>query len=190
VDYGGDPGFESVRTTLESALALPFAVAITSSQAGDGKTHLAVGLARTFARAGFETIVVDANPLAPAVGTALGLANLAPPKTLAPGDLSIMKAGGLLEATSIASHRLADDATDAQLRGLVQYLRGKYRVTILDLCEVFYGPFAVLSAAACDGVVLTIRYARNADPEDDKVVGTLEQMGARIIGSVPTSCPA
>ena len=56
-------------------------------------------------------------------------------------------------------------------------------------CDLFYDPLAVQCAAACDGVVLAVRYARNPDPEDDRVVATLEKTGARIIGSVTTSYP-
>src|SRR6202011_1142068 len=68
-----DPGFDTVRTTLQSALKIPFAVTVTSSQPHDGKTRLAAGTARAFAAAGFTTILVDANPANPSVAGTLKL---------------------------------------------------------------------------------------------------------------------
>lgn len=189
MEYATDPGYESIRTTLESALAFPFTVAVTSSQASDGKTDVAVGTARNFARAGFETLLVDANPLSPQIAHALGLPPIAPPQTLEPQNIAIQKAGGLLEATSIASHRVADDATLPAIRTLAQYFRSKYKVTIVDLSEVFYGTFAVHWAAVCDGVIIAARHGRFADDEDRALTATLEQAGAKIIGCVPTSFP-
>ena len=194
---GGDPAFDSVRTTLESALKIPFAVTVSSSQAGDGKTQLAAGTARAFAAAGFSTIVVDAHPGYPGVGPALGVGDLPlPPNaqsaSLELAALEILTIEPRLDAVSIASHRLLQGVKPAALRALVNELRATYQVTIFDTCDLFYDiadDVAVKLCAACDGVVLAVRYARNPDPEDARVVATLEKMGARIIGSVPTSYP-
>lgn len=187
--YAIDPGFDEIRTTLQSALALPFVICVTSSQAADGKTSLSVGTARAFARAGFETLIVDANPLAPGVAQALGLKALPSPPTLDSATLTITPAGGLLSAASIATHRLADDAKPADVRAFAQHLRTAYNVTIVDLSEVFFGDFAVHWCAAADGVVIAARYARFADDDDHRLVATLEHAGATIVGCVPTSFP-
>ena len=187
---GADPGFESVRTTLESALTLPFAVTISSSQMDDGKTELAVGTARAFARAGFSAVVVDAHPAFPGVGPALGVGELPLPTTVDAAELPIRHVEDNLDAVSIGSHKLLDGLPPAKAQAFVQRMRRIYQVTVVDTCDLFYDAFAVQCAAACDGVVLAIRYARDPDPEDDRVVTTLEKMGARIIGSVPTDYPA
>ena len=200
MDDDVDPGFDTVRTTLQSALNVPFAVTITSSQPRDGKTRLAVGTARAFADAGFSTILVDANPANPSIAEALNIAALPlVPLPLPPAGedppppdaaaLAIRHGEPRLDAASIASHNLLDDIAPATVRGLTSYLRKHYDVTIIDACTVPYAPFCAQIAAACDGVVLAVRYARNPDPDDDRLVAKLEKLGARIIGSVPTSFP-
>jgi Mrp family chromosome partitioning ATPase len=188
-DGGVDPAFDSVRTTLESALKPPFAVTFSSAQVDDGKTVLAVGTARAFAAAGFRTIIVDAHPGFPGVGAALGVGDLPLPVTLDPDALNPTLVGAQFDAASIGSHKLVDGVAPAAVHAFVNALRDAYDVSIFDACDLFYDPLAVQCAAACDGVVLAVRYARNPDPEDDRVVAMLEKTGARIIGSVTTSYP-
>ena len=184
-------GFDRVRTTLESALKVPFAVVVSSALPKDGKTEIAIGAARAFANAKFRTLVVDANPASPAVGPMLGLGELALPSKLSEDQLTPVTppADKNLSAVSVAAYRMLDEAAPALVRMFVNDLRAKYEVVIFDTCDVFSGPFVPVCAAACDGVVLAVRYARNPEPEDDRVVSTLEGMGARIIGSVPTRFP-
>jgi Mrp family chromosome partitioning ATPase len=186
---GADPGFETVRTTLESALKPPFAVTFSSTQADDGKTALAAGTARAFAAAGFRTIVVDAHPGFPGVAPALGIAELALPVTLDAAKLAPVQVAPNLEAVSVGSHKLVDGIAPAKIQQFVRDVRARYDVTIFDACDLFYDPLAVQCAAACDGVVLAVRYARNPDEDDARAIGALEKNGARIIGTVTTSYP-
>jgi non-specific protein-tyrosine kinase len=194
VSGAADPAFDSVRTTLQSALRIPFAVTVSSSQIDDGKTELAAGTARAFAAAGFRTMLLDAHPAFPGVGPKLGLGDLPLPEKLEAAALALaalrpISASDRLTAASIASHKLVEDITPKTTRALIGELRHAYDVTIVDTCDLFYDPVALQLAAACDGVVLAVRYARNPDEDDDRVVATLEKSGARIIGSVPTSYP-
>jgi Mrp family chromosome partitioning ATPase len=184
-----DASFTGIRTTLQSALALPCAVTISSTLRRDGKTAVAVGVARNFAQAGFTTLVVDANADAPAVGRALELAELPVAASLDPAIVAAatVRAETRVSAVSIAAYRLIDGASAEEIATLVGALRARYDVTIVDGGEVFSGPFIPRCAAACDGVVLAVRYARFPDPEDARVVATLQQAGATIVGSVPTS---
>ena len=188
-DDGDDPGYESVRTTLESALKPPFAVTFTSAQADDGKSALAAGTARAFAAAGFRTILVDAHPGFPGVGAALGIGELALPVTVDVQKLEPVGVAPNLTAASIGSHKLVDGIAPATIQAFVQAVRAAHDVTIFDACDLFYEPVAMQCAAACDGVVLAVRYARNPDEDDARAVGALEKNGARIIGSVTTSYP-
>jgi Mrp family chromosome partitioning ATPase len=185
-----DPGYTVARTTLQSAFALPFAVTISSARERDGKTGLAVGLARNFARARFSTLVLDANPDSPAVAHALGIEKLAVPAKLEPAAvLEVVRSADGVDAASIAGYQLVDDASDAEIAALIAGLRARYDVTIVDTGEVFASTFVPRCAAACDGVVLAVRYARFPEPNDRRVVGVLERQGARVIGTVSTSFP-
>jgi Mrp family chromosome partitioning ATPase len=190
VNGEADPGFTSIRTTLQSALRMPFTVAVTSSRPRDGKTEIAVGTARAFAAAGYATLIVDANPQSPDVARALELAALPAADALDADPFPVpVVTAGLPDALSIASFRLLDDAANAALRTFVARARARYAVTIFDTADVDDGPFPTACCAACDGVMLAVRYGRRRSAEDQRLIATIEGAGGRVIGSVPTRFP-
>lgn len=184
-----DPGVVVIRTTLEATLEAPFSVAVTSATVGDGKTALAVGLARAFADAGYRTAIVDANPEDPAVARALGIGSLAAARSLeAVSSLRVTAAGPNLDAGSIADTGLMMATSSSALRSFAADLRGLYAVTIWDTGSLFGDSLAIQCATACDGVLVAVRYGRRILPDDSRIVSTLEQVGANVIGVVPTGC--
>jgi len=184
-----DNGFAILRTTVESALDLPLAVTVTSARPGDGKSEVAVGLARAFAIAGYRTVIVDANPGSPSVGVSLGLGRLRAPASL-DESLNVVKVTPFLDAASIADFGLVDASSTIALRSFMEDLRGLYAVTIWDAGDAFTSSLALQCSAASEGTLIAVRYGRNPTPEDARLVSTLEQVGGRIIGIVPTEFPA
>jgi Mrp family chromosome partitioning ATPase len=185
-----DSGFVILRTTVESALEVPLAVTVTSALPGDGKTQIAVGLARSFANAGYRTVLIDANPANPDVGAALGAGRLRSPATLDdPSALTTTKITPFLEAGSIADEGLADASSSVALRAFMEALRGRYAVTIWDAGDAFQGSLALACAAASDGTIVAVRFGRKPTAEDARLVTALEQVGGRVIGVVPTDFP-
>jgi receptor protein-tyrosine kinase len=185
-----DNGFSILRTTLESAFEVPLSVTITSAHAGDGKTEVAVGIARAFSIAGYRTILIDANPKNPSVGAALGIGRLRAPLALDEASaLSAIQVTPFLDAASIADMALMDSSSASTLRAFMDDLRGRYAVTIWDASDAFSTSVALQCAAASEGTLVAVRYGRNPTPEDHRLVATLEQVGARIVGVVPTEFP-
>jgi Mrp family chromosome partitioning ATPase len=176
-----------IRTTLEATLPAPFSVAVTSVAPGDGKTALAVGLAQAFADAGYRTALIDANPEDPAVGRTLGIGTLPAARTLETvASLRMTAAAPNLDAGSIADTGLMMATSSSALRSFAGELRGLYAVTVWDTGTVFGDSLAIQCATACDGVLVAVRYGRRVVPDDSRIVGTLEQVGANVIGIVPT----
>jgi Mrp family chromosome partitioning ATPase len=182
-----DPGVVVIRTTLEATLTAPFSVAVTSACAGDGKTALAAGLAQTFADAGYRTAIIDANPERPEVARSLGVGTLAVARSLETvTSLRMTSAAPNLEAGSIADLDLLRATSSSALRAFAAELRGLYAVTIWDTGNLFGESLAIQCATACDGVLVAVRYGRRVVPDDVRIVTTLEQVGANVIGIVPT----
>jgi receptor protein-tyrosine kinase len=185
-----DNGFTILRTTVEAALEVPLAVTVTSARPGDGKTEVAVGLARAFAAAGYRTIVVDANPASPSVGASLGAGRLRAPLSL--DDVSALvavKMTPFLDAASIADFTLTDASSAVALRTFMEDLRGRYAVTIWDAGDAFTSSLALQCSAASEGTIVAVRFGRKPTSEDARLVSTLEGVGGRIIGIVPTDLP-
>jgi Mrp family chromosome partitioning ATPase len=186
-----DPGFETIRTTLQSALPMPFVVTVTSSRIGDGKTDVAAGTARAFVAAGFSALVIDANPQSPRLADALGIAALAAPSALVPDPFPLAIATpGLPDALSVASFTLIDAATLGMVRAFVAGARTRYAVTIFDTSTLDDSAFPTACCSASDGVILAVRYGRRRHDDDYRLIATIEGAGGTIIGTVPTRFPA
>jgi receptor protein-tyrosine kinase len=182
-----DPGLIVIRTTLEATLTAPFSVAVTSASTDDGKTGTAVGIARAFAESGYRTAIVDANPDSPDVGRTLGVGSLGTPRSLeAAAHLRVTSAAPNLDAASIADAGLLQATSSSALRAFVAELRGLYAVTVWDTGSLFGDALSIQCATACDGVLVAVRHGRRVLPDDARVVATLEQVGANVLGIVLT----
>ncbi len=186
-----DVGSVILRSTVEAALDAPLCVTIASARPGDGTTAVATGLARAFAEAGYRTIVVDANPLESAVGAAFGVVRLKIPAALDDGaPVAATTVGEGLDAASIADRALVDSTSSGALRAYIDELRSRYAAVILEAGDLFSSGLAVPCVTAADGTIIAVRYGRNPSPDDARAVTTLEAVGAKIIGVVPTGFPA
>lgn len=69
--------YVSLQTALalSTAAGLPRTIAITSSRPAEGKTTTSVALARSFARSGHRTVLVDADLRSPSIHERVGIAN-------------------------------------------------------------------------------------------------------------------
>ncbi len=185
-----DPGYETIRTTLQSAMRVPFSVTTTSSRIGDGKTQIAAGTACTFAQAGFKTLLVDANPYAPMVSETLGITGVSVLHVLEDDPFPTpIVAQDLPDTISIASFRLLDETTLGELRRFIAAARERYDVVVFDTSDFNGSPFVAACCAATDGVVLAVRYGRRRHLEDRRLIAAIEGAGGTVIGSVPTRFP-
>lgn len=176
LDAPTDAAAEAVRT-LRAALmvrargAAPGVVAVTSSLPEEGKTTLALWLARASAQAGRPTVVVDCDLRRPAVASALGLADgptlidvLAGTAELDDalvgdprGPLKILPAG----RAGIAA---LDIAETPALADLLTALRQRFEMVVVDAPPVLPVADGRLLARRADHVLYAVRW--EATPRD------------------------
>lgn len=161
-------------------------IMITSAAPGEGKSTVALALARTYALSGHRTILIDCDLREPSLhkqlGTASpqGLLDLLGQADSIPDVAAIMARDPLSKLTAIAGTRRSDSATDQMLASrkfaqLLSAARATYDVVILDTPPV--GPVvdALYIAPHTDAILLVTRWAATAQREARAAVSALEQ---------------
>jgi non-specific protein-tyrosine kinase len=144
---------------------------ITSAAAQDGKTTVAVHLARAMARAGDRVCLVDADLRRPAVHTAFGLdASPGLTNVLSSADAaglswrSVVRQGSASEPSVISSGPLPPSPSELlaseRFGALIKDLRQAYDWVIVDAPPAVGLTDPVLLAAQTDMVVFVARQAR------------------------------
>ncbi len=165
--------FSSLRTGVHfSSMARARRVLlITSAAAQDGKTTVAVHLARAMARAGDRVCLVDADLRRPAVHTAFGLdASPGLTNVLSSADAaglswrSVVRQGSASEPSVISSGPLPPSPSELlaseRFGALIKDLRQAYDWVIVDAPPAVGLTDPVLLAAQTDMVVFVARQAR------------------------------
>jgi capsular exopolysaccharide synthesis family protein len=166
--------------------------AITSSGPGEGKTTLAVLLARSLARCGKRVLLVDADlrharldrvfgiPVAPGLSGLLG--GRAKDETAISADvaknLHVIPAG---DCAGMDDFELL--ANGAFTAGLKRW-RDQFDVVLIDSPPVLPVADACILARQTDGTILVVREKRSRRTEVIAAVTSLGAAGARIIGTV------
>jgi len=162
--------WESYRH-LRSALLLselgdrrPQTILFTGAMPGEGKTTVALNLARMLARSGLRTVLMDADPHGGGIHHLMG-------KDEHPGLLDYLRgeagAGTIVEATDIAGLNFISAGTHRehaeglllrpQLSALLTELRKNHEYVILDGAPILAADDAALLVPHADAVVLVMR---------------------------------
>lgn len=167
-------------------------ICVTSATQNEGKTTLAISLARAFADSGSRTVLVDLDLRNPSVA---GLAGIDPGWDL----MSFLLTGGgpealllRLEGTTLDLIPGGDRArvptdpllTSPRFAELLDALRARYDVVILDTPPVLPVIDPLLVARHADLLVMPIRYGRTGQSAVRHTVGRLSSElrdGARLI---------
>jgi Mrp family chromosome partitioning ATPase len=180
--------FGVIRSTVEAEITSPGVLTISSARPGDGKTGVAVGIARSLAASGYRTLLIDAGtdeghtlsarlgiqaPPVPVAAAAEHLAKLVRPAFEGCDILSIR--GGNAGASAVAVAELF-----AAVKALYQY-------AIVDTRAIGNG--GATFARCADGVILTLREGRAAESADSETVAVLDRIRARFLGVVATTSP-
>ncbi len=166
-------------------------IQITSPVPGDGKSTLSSNLAVTMAQSGRRVLLIDADFRRPRIAkifgidSKIGMAQVVAGKaelddaTFASGvaNLSIMPGGKQPKnpAELLSSSRFAE---------LVDVLREKYDMIIIDTPPLLAVSEPSAVAAIVDGVVLTMRLRRNVKPLATRAARILESVDAKLLGVV------
>ncbi len=180
---------EGVREALARLLAVldeGAVVLVGSTLPGEGRSTVAVALARAAALEGLPTVLVDADPLRPVLRQRLGLPRgpglsevlrrgLEPrallcddpltPLRVLPGMAHAGQADGLLAGEGVAR--------------LFQQLRRDFRLVVVDSAPLGGAAEALRLAALADGLVYVVRWGTTARSRVRQTVAELEALGPR-----------
>jgi succinoglycan biosynthesis transport protein ExoP len=176
---------EMLRVQLETSLPTPVVLVVSSARDDDGKNLVASGLARSMESAGYSTLLVLADER---TGGALG--------TLEPKSLDEVVALGIARYSTgrspranmsvmvLPSGNIRHTVSRESVVRFSELCRSSYQVTIVETPAALANSFAMLSAIAADGVLLTIREGRRVRGSDRQLAKTLARERAPFLGVV------
>ena len=167
------------------------ALAIVSHDSGEGKTFTAANLAVTFAQIGNRTLLIDADLRKGRLHKMFGLPNDRGLSTMlslesSPAD-SLHVIDGMQALSVVPTGPVTHNPSDLLERDNFAYLidifRESFDVVILDSPAASSGPDAALIVSAARGYVIVAREHMSRTRSIEKLVRTMEPLGAAQIGS-------
>jgi Mrp family chromosome partitioning ATPase len=161
-------------------------LAVVSPENGDGRTRVAVELARAFARIGEPTLLIDADVRSPAVHREFGLRNRAGLADFLEGrrvelahcadNLSVLVAGrSSADPLELLSRK--------RLQDLLAVAAKRYRVVLVDTPAAVRGPDLQIFAAFAGGALVVSRFSTEI-PALERLRDFLAHCRARVVGTV------
>jgi len=189
----------ALRSTLQLAPATRRAqvLMLTSVHAGEGKTSLAVSLARSVARSGVKAIVVDADLRKPAIAAQFGRP-AAPPLPGVIGGAQSLEDGIQADPRSPAHFIVPAPFSDSvdcilggtTLREALSKLRKRYDLIILDTAPTSTSSDAAQIGGLADAVILVVRWGQTNTEAVATAVRQLAFRGVAVSGVVLNGVPA
>ena len=199
-DQPNAPGSEAVRqlrTNLRfvSVDDPPRTIMITSANPGEGKSTVASSLARSLARSGQPTLLIDADLRKPRQTEVFGIDGKV-------GLTQVISGQAKLDA---ALHRIGDSQlyvlpsgrippNPSELLGSTRMAKllgeaGKHFFVVVDAPPVLPVTDATLLSTSVDGVVLIARQGYTTKDQADRAATMLERVGGRLLGVVLNGVP-
>jgi uncharacterized protein involved in exopolysaccharide biosynthesis/Mrp family chromosome partitioning ATPase len=191
---------DAVRAVLELLFAArartwgvrPCSIAITSTLPHEGKTVLAIWLARVSAMTGLRVLLVDADLRNPSVERYLkSQAAAAPRRDPAPEDgLQSMvtedTVTGMHYVTCHPIERVCGTASLGTVEGILREARDSYDLVVVDSAPVLAAPESLSICQMTDGVVLAVRWGHTRYRQVRYAASMLRSVSANVLGAVVT----
>ena len=165
------------------------AIGVTSAVAGEGKTDVAVGLARVLAQTGKKVLLLEGNMRHPTMAQALELregpdlaAQLA--KNDAASAVTACSQGFDAAVCRSAPAEPSELVSSVQMYQAVEQARGKYDYVLVDLPAVMDAADAVAVSHMTDGMLVVVRAGR---ADMDSLAETMRRLAVadgRVLGFV------
>ena len=192
--------YQTIRANLGLLDGFPGSKIILVSSPGvkDGKTTFSINLAISFANSGKKTLLIDADLRKPDVAGAMGL----PPALRGFQDYLFGKdlppCLYRMEETNLyvlaSDFRNSSDALDLlaqpQTAKRIRALKETFDIVIIDSPPVLAFADALVLAKMSDAVILTMFLGRTSKTETKEAMNRLEQIGAKVMGTVVNNVKA
>jgi len=183
--------YRTVRGTLEHVMGTehgPFALAITSSDSGDGKSLTALNLAVVFAWTGKRVLLVDGDLRRGALHKALGVESGQGFTEVLTGSVAdwrdVVRKGVQENLDFVSSGQYVQESPEQlgsqRMRDLLRQWRENYDLIIFDTAPVSRVMDTAVMARSCDGVLLVARFGKTRIAELQHLLRRLE--GTRVLG--------
>lgn len=190
--------FRKLRTNLQFLTVdnPPRVIVITSSVPSEGKSTTAVNIALALAELDKNVVIVDGDMRRPTLHKYLDLVGPVGFSTVLSGGTSLGDAlqktrfPGLTALTSGAIPPNPSELLGSQsAKKLIVELRSQFDYVIIDSTPLLAVTDAAILAEAADGVLMISRYGRTKREQLTHAVGSLNDVGATVLGAVLTMTP-
>lgn len=187
--------YSSVRAALllSSRNGLPSTLAVTSVQAGEGKTTTSYATATGLARIGKRIVVIDCDLRRPAVHKAFQIENATGVTEYLSGLTTletILRSSSEDNVSVITSGAIPPNPTEllssTLLPTLLSELRERFDVVVVDAPPILGLADAIIVGSQVEGTMLVMEAGRNYRGNMRASVARLRRGGAQILGAVIT----
>ena len=190
--------FRKLRTNLQYVNVdnPPRVIAVVSASPSEGKSTTAANLALTLALAGSRVVLVETDLRRPRLATYFGISGEVGLTDVLAGkvdwqDVVVPWNRGLISI--IGQGEQAPNPTELlgsmNMATLLAELREAYDYVILDTAPISLVSDATVVASQSDGVIMAVRYGKTNRDEVASARNALDQVNARVLGSVMTFRP-
>ncbi|MFN2101272.1 GumC family protein [Altererythrobacter sp. MF3-039] len=185
--------YNSLRGSLlySTRHGLPKVLAVTSAQAGEGKTTSSHAIASGFGRMGMKALLIDADLRRPAAHIATGLANKRGLTDLLTSDDPLASA---VQRNETGAFDLLPSGppppspseliTSPRMAQLLEEASGHYDIVVLDSPPVLGLADAPMLAALADGTMFVVEAERGRSGQLRAALRRLRSVGPVLIGAV------
>ncbi len=162
---------------------------IASANEKEGKTTVAVNLARTLAMENRKVLLVDANLRKPDVAAAFnlkgvqGLAKVLS-ESLPPQPFILEVDGVHILPAGQPPANPADLVSLGAMKRLLEQVKNDYDIVVLDCPALLHTPEAMVLARCADATLLVLRANHTTYQHAQQGMETLEGIGARVLGTI------
>lgn len=190
--------FRKLRTNLQflSIDSPPRVIVLTSSMPSEGKSTTAINVALALAEAEHNVVLVDGDMRRPMLHKYLDLVGTVGFSTVLSGRASLAEAlqktrfPGLTVLTAGSVPPNPSELLGSQsARKLLGELRAQFDYVVVDSTPLLAVTDAAILAAGADGVLVMARFGQTKREQLAHAVGSLESVGAPLLGAVFTLMP-
>ena len=184
--------FRALRTSMLLSMALrpPQTVLVTSSNAGEGKTTIAVNLALALAQQQGEVLLIDCDLRKPGVARALSLHNEIGLSTVLTGrdtlEASLQTFNGLPNLWALTTGPLppnpAELLSSERMGEILRELQQRFRHIVIDSPPLLMVTDATILSSSADGVILVVEAGLTPRKAVVRACRVLHGAGAKILG--------